>query len=114
MHQLAITFEDYLQIMAIESPHALILDWWGRLDLAVKEYFEIHGMAVKSSTSVRERALGADPMLGSEITIQIRELRLIRNIVTHEKRKPLSCADAALYARKAYELIWVLGRAHSY
>ena len=44
MHQLATTFEDYLQIMAIESPHALILDWWGRLDLAIKEYFEIHGM----------------------------------------------------------------------
>ena len=114
MHQSATTFEDYVQIMAIESPHALILDWWGRLDLAIKEYFEVHGMAVKSSTPAREQALGADPMLGPEITIQIRELRLIRNIVAHEKRKPLSCADAVQYARKAYELILILGRAQPY
>ena len=113
MHQPASTFEDYVQIMVIESPHALILDWWSRLELAIKEYFEVHGMAVKSSTPSRDQALGADPMLGLGITAQIRELRLIRNKVAHEKRKPLSGADAVQYARKACELIWVLGRAQS-
>ena len=113
MHQPATTFEDYVQIMAIESPHALILDWWSRLELAIIEYFEAHRMPVKFSIPSREQALGEDSRLGPEITAQIRELRLIRNKVAHEKRKPFSGGDAAQYARKACELIWVLGRAQS-
>jgi len=113
MHQFATTFEDYLQIMVAESPHGLILDWWGRLELAITEYFEFHGIPVKASMSHREQALGADLRLGPEIRVQIRELRLIRNEVAHEKRKPISVDDATQYAQKANELIWVLGRAQS-
>ena len=111
MHQPATTFEEYVEIMAIESPHALILDWWGRLELAINEYFEVYGMAVRSPVPSRELAIGADPRLGSEITDQLRELRLIRNEVAHEKRKPISVDDATQYAQKASELIWIIARA---
>jgi len=113
MHQLATTFEEYVQIMAIESPHGLILDWWSRLEIAINQYFEVHGMAVQSPTPAKEQAMAADPKLGPEITAQIRELRLIRNKVAHEKTKPISVDDATQYAQKACELIWVLARAQS-
>ena len=113
MHQPATTFEDYVQIMAIESPHALILDWWSRLELAISEYVEVHGLPVKSSFPSKEQALGADPRLGPEIKAQIRELRLIRNKVAHEKRKSLASEDVTQYAQKAYELIWILAKAQS-
>lgn len=113
MHQLATTFEEHLEIMAAEDPHALILGWWSRLELAIKEYFEVLGIPVKASMSHREQALGADPRLGPEITAQISELRLIRNVVAHEKRKSLSRDDLTQYAQKAYELIWILARAQS-
>ena len=113
MHQLAMTFEKYVQILAIESPHALILDWWGRLEIAINEYFEVYGMAVRSSVPEKEQGMGDDPRLGREITTQLRELRLIRNKVAHEKRKPLSVDDATKYAHKANELIWIIARAQS-
>lgn len=113
MHQLAATFEEYVQALAIESPHALILDWWGRLELAVNEYFDIYGIAVQSQIPTKERAIAADPRLGPDITTQIRELRLIRNEVAHQKRKPISVDDATRYAQKANELIWVLAGAQS-
>lgn len=113
MYQVATTFEEYVQILAIESPHALILDWWGRLDLAINEYFEVYGMAVRSSAFFKEQAMGADPRLGPEISVQIRALRLIRNKVAHEKRKPVSLDDASQYAQKANELIWIIARAQS-
>jgi len=113
MHQLATTFEEYVQIMAIESPHGLILDWWSRLEIAINEYFEIYGKAVRSPVPSKELAIGADPRLGPEITAQLRELRLIRNEVAHEKRKPISVNDATQYAQKASELIWIIARAQS-
>ncbi len=113
MYQPATTFEEYVQIMAIELPHGFILDWWGRLELAIKEYFEVLGMPVKASMSHRERALGADPRMGPEIAAQIRELRLIRNVVAHEKRKSLSKDDVTQCAQKSYELIRILARAQS-
>ena len=113
MHQLTTTFEEYVQILAIESPHALILDWWGRLELTINEYFEVYGMAVRSSALSKEQAMAVDPRLGPEITAQIRELRLARNKVAHEKRKPISVDDATKYAQKANELIWIIARAQS-
>ena len=113
MHQLATTFEEYVQILAIESPHALILDWWRRLEVAINEYFEVHGVAVRSPIRSKELAIGADPRLGSEITAQISELRLIRNQVAHKKRKQTSPDDARQYAQKASELIWIIARAQS-
>ena len=70
-------------------------------------------MAVSSSVPEKEQAMGDDPRLGREITTQLRELRLIRNKVAHEKRKPLSVEHATKYATKANELIWIIARAHS-
>jgi len=113
MYQVATTFEGYLQIMAAESPHALILDWWSRLELAIQEYSEVLGVPLKASMLCREQTLGADPKLGPELTAQLRELRLIRNEVAHDKRKPISVNDASQYARKANTLIWILARAQS-
>lgn len=113
MHQLATTFEEYVQVLAIESPHALILDWWGRLELAINEYFEFYGIAIRSSALSKEQAMAVDPRLGPEITAQIRELRLARNKVAHEKRKPISVDDARQYAQNSKKLIWIIARAQS-
>jgi hypothetical protein len=113
MHQPVTTFEEYVEVMVIESPHALILDWWHRLELAINEYFEVYGMAVQGEIPSKEKSMGADSRLGLGITAQIRELRLIRNKVAHEKTKPISVDDATQYAQKACELIWVLARAQS-
>ena len=113
MHQFAKTFEEYVQVMALESPHALILDWWRRLELAINDYFEVLGIAVESSIPRKETALGADSGLGLGVTTQIRELRLIRNKVAHQATKPISVEDATQYTQKAFELIWILARAQS-
>lgn len=61
--------------MAIESPHALILDWWHRLELAINEHFEFYGMVVQGEIPLKEKSLGADSMLGPGITLQIRGTR---------------------------------------
>jgi hypothetical protein len=34
-------FNDYVAVMVASSPHALVMDWWRRLDLALREYFTL-------------------------------------------------------------------------
>jgi len=56
-------------------------------------------------------ALRTDPLVGQEVTAQIIGLRSRRNAVAHEKTVPISPDDAAQYAHKAEEIIWLLGEA---
>ena len=113
MQRYATTFEEHVQIMAIESPHGLILDWWRRLSLAIDEYFKVRGLPVKSVGALREEVLAADPYVGLEVVAQIRELRRLRNTIAHEDPKPISPDKAAQYAQKALDLISLFGKAQS-
>jgi len=104
MARYATSFEEYVDIIASESPHALILDWWRRLNLAINEYLKTRGLPLKS----KEDVLASDPNVGLEVAMQIRELRQLRNAIAHKETKPISPDEAAQYARKALDFIWLL------
>ncbi|TKS61460.1 MAG: hypothetical protein EWM72_00598 [Nitrospira sp.] len=103
MARYATTFEEHVEILSTESPHALILDWWRRLSLAMDEYLKARGLPLKS----KEEALTADPHVGPDVAARIRELRRLRNTIAHEETKPISPDEAAHYARKALDFIWL-------
>ena len=65
MHQLATTFDEHVQVMAIESPHGLILDWWSRLELA-NEYFQVYGLTLRRPVPSENQAMENDPRLGPD------------------------------------------------
>jgi hypothetical protein len=109
MHRYATTFEEHVQIMTIESPHALILEWGRRLDQALQNYQKLFGLRKRSWEDFME-ALRTDPLVGQEVAAQIIGLRSQRNAVAHEKTMPISPDDAAQYAHKAEEIIWHLGK----
>jgi hypothetical protein len=110
MHRCGTTFEEHVQIMAIESPQALILEWGRRLDQALWNYRKLLGLRKRSWKDFME-ALRTDTLVGQEVTAQIIGLRSRRNAVAHEKTVPISLGDAAQYAHKAEEIIWLLGMA---
>jgi hypothetical protein len=101
------TFEEMASVLATNTPHALILDWWRRLDRAIDEYFSICKVHRKSWMPV----LADDPHVGHEAVDQITALSQLRNAIAHRKTKPISPDEAAQYAQKALDLIWLLGEA---
>lgn len=109
MHQPSITFEEHIEIIAAESPCALILEWGRRLELAVKNFGRVVG-ASEGPWGKYVNALLNDPLVGEEVSSEINRLRNMRNKVTHEPPSGIAAHDATEFARKAEEIVWLLGR----
>jgi len=104
-------FNDYVALMAVNSPHALVMDLWRRLDLALCEYDRTLRQVVDSrNRRAIEEAVSLDRALGPGFADCIRRLRLLRNQVAHESIYHHSSEDAAGYARHSFNLIGALGR----
>ena len=103
-------FNDHLAVIASESPHALVMDWWRRLDLALRDYGHFFRPVIdhQDRTAI-EKAVSQDPALGPEAAARISELRHQRNRVAHESIH-LSSKDATAHARQAFSLIAALAR----
>ncbi len=106
----ATNFNDYVALMAANSPHALVMDWWRRLDLALREYVALRQVVGPRNRRAMEEAVSLDRALGSGFADCIRRLRLLRNQVAHEPIYHQSSEDATGYARHAFTLIAALGR----
>lgn len=107
----ASNFNEYVAVMAANSPHGLIMDLWRRLDLAVGEYLD----AFRSTVNRRNRAaieetLALDPAFGSRFADSVRRLRMLRNRVAHQPSYYHSSEEAMAYARHAFVLIGAIGR----
>lgn len=110
MHQLSTTFEEHIEILAAESPPALILEWGRRLEWALLNYRDAFGIQRMKSAGFFE-VLSNDPLVGKEVATLLVELRHRRNAVAHVDRSPISPEEAKEFARKAEDIVWILGKA---
>src|SRR5205085_24957 len=104
---MATNFEEFVHKMAEEAPHSVVLDWYRRLDLAVRDYRK----AMRVLTASRERPdsiIARDPLLGSSVASELSALREMRNEVAHVS-PPVSSEAAIAYARQCFALIGVIG-----
>ena len=95
--------------MAINSPHATVLDWWRRVELALQDYAVKRSIAARTRTAL-ETAVAQDPRLGSEIAARLAGMRRLRNGVAHGAQDAVSPAEATAYAQQALNLIGTLWR----
>jgi len=104
------TFDQHLAVMTAESPCALVLDWWRRLDRSLVEYADALRAPRPAHGRQRfERLLDCDPLLGRGVGSRVRELREFRNQVAHHDRLHISDVQAQVYARACFSLIGVIG-----
>src|SRR5260370_24761010 len=84
----ATNFADFVAFTAANSPHALVMDLWRRLDLALHEYCGVLGIEIdrrkRDAREKMEKAVSRDQALGPGVASRIRELRQWRNRVAHE------------------------------
>ncbi len=103
-------FDDYVAVIAANSPHVLVMDWWRRLDLALRDYGgTLKPMIDSKNREAIEKAVSQDQNLGPGVADLIRGLRQLRNRVAHESIN-LSAEDATAYARQAFSVIAALAR----
>ena len=98
------TFAEYVHVVSRNAPHALVLDWGRRLDLALLDYFQSRGEKRPVTRSEEERRIAADSQLGPEVALTLSQLRRLRNTVAHEQIM-LAAPAAASYAEAALRMI---------
>ncbi len=100
-------FAGYVDLMATNSPHATVMDWWRRLDRAVREYFlEETGESLKSREL--EALIAREPNFGKDGKQLLQELRQFRNRAAHESGA-VSREEAVRFAQEALQFIGALG-----
>jgi hypothetical protein len=99
------TFDEMVSVLALNNPHALVLDWWRRLERAIDYYFNARGLRRPPAVEA-EDAIAADPKLGPAVAAEIRQLRRTRNAVAHDEPQPIARDEAATYAAACLRLIW--------
>jgi hypothetical protein len=100
------TFDEMVSVLALNNPHALVLDWWRRLDRAIEYYFNARGLPRPRPANEAEDALARDPDVGPAVAAEIGELRRARNAVAHEQPQVIPQDEAARYAARCLHLIW--------
>jgi len=105
------TFHELVSVLSLNTPHALISDWWRRLSRAM-DYFVVayYGEARRTSIESME-LLAADTRIGPNVAARLHGLRRIRNRIEHGPTPQVWPAEAAAYAQEALDLIGLIGNA---
>jgi hypothetical protein len=98
------TFTEYVDVVGRDAPHALVLDSWRRLDLAVGDYFQALGEKRPHTRSEEERRIADDLQLRPEVAASLSQLRRFRNTVAHEQIM-VAPSEAAAFAEAALRMV---------
>lgn len=106
----AANFDEYVGWMAINAPHATVLDWWRRLESARNKYASTLRVPSRGGKAWQriQTAIANDPPLGHHAATVLEQMRDLRNRVAHDSRASVLPEQATDYARQALNLIWEL------
>ena len=103
------TFDQYVSVLSVDAPHALVQDWWTRLERQIRIVSRRLGYEYKNSAVEMINALEMHPVIEAEVIEELQAMRRTRNAVVHDLNAPaLSSEEAEKYARRAWTLGWYL------
>lgn len=103
------TFDEMISVLAPNNPHALVLDWWRRLERAIDYYFVAYYGRRRPKHAEYLEVLRADSRIGDAAASEIDRLRMRRNEIAHGGGEWLSPAEAEVFARSVLSLEWMIG-----
>ena len=109
MHNIAQfhTFDEMAAVLSENTPHALVQDWWARLEGTIRNRV-IAGSANRRRSiselinSCLAQRLGVAPKLIREL----HSMRLLRNKCAHGDAPPLTADQARNFAHRAWTIAW--------
>ncbi len=104
------TFQEMIDVVAPNMPHALILDWWRRVELTLRYYTIAHHNRRSLKAEQAIRVLEVDSRFEPEVIAALHELRRTRNVVAHGRALSITSTDAASFAGRALNLIGRIAR----
>ncbi len=103
------TFTEMIQVMATNCPHALIQDWWARLEAQVRavQPVQSNGAPIHSLIDSLHRF----GLCGKD-TDELHGMRKLRNRCAHGEAPPITPEIAAFFAFRAWSIAWSIASKH--
>jgi len=100
------TFEEMSAVLATNTPHALVQDWWARLEGVLRACVP-GGLSRRASVaSLLSKAHAQHYGLSGDELAELNAMRRLRNACAHGEAPPLSKQLALQFARRAHTLAW--------
>jgi hypothetical protein len=103
------TFDEMAAVLAENVPHALVQDWWSRLEATIRDICARHGANRRENISnLIDKHLSQHPAVSPELVRELREMRVLRNRCAHGEAPPLTADEARAFAHRAWTIGWDL------
>ena len=103
------TFDQMVTVLARNTPHALIQDWWSRLEGVIRTYCVKRGAKrhLPISTLISNH-LVHHPAASPDLLQELHLMRALRNHIAHGEAPALTAEEATTYAYRAWTIGWNL------
>jgi|SRR6266446_6634244 len=103
------TFDEMAAVLAENVPHALVQDWWSRLEATIRNICARRGADPRENISnVIDRYLSQYPAASPELIRELHVMRELRNRCAHGEAPPLTADQAHTFAHQAWTIAWDL------
>ena len=103
------TFDQMVAVLARNTPHALVQDWWSRLEGVIRRYCVTRG--AKWGTPIFTligQHLTHHPGASPDLLQEIHAMRKLRNTIAHGDAPLITADEAAAFATRAWKIGWHL------
>jgi len=103
------TFDEMAAVLSENTPHALVQDWWSRLERVIRDICARLGASPRQNISiVIDKYLSQHPAAPPELIRELHVMRELRNRCAHGETPPLAADEARSFAHRAWTVGWDL------
>jgi hypothetical protein len=99
------TFDEMAAVLSVNTPHALVQDWWSRLERAIVEAV---GRAVVTRRPAISRIISTElaqlPGISRDLVDELQQMRALRNRCAHGEAPSISALEAHAFAHRAWTI----------
>src|ERR1700752_2365772 len=90
------TTHDTVAVMSRNMPHALVQDWWSRLERVIRIFGRLYGAASGERISVViNKYLPQHPLVTPDLVRELHTMRTLRNQCAHGDAPPLTVEESS-------------------
>jgi hypothetical protein len=97
------TFDEMAAVLSENTPHALVQDWWSRLEAVIRDICTRRGAGSDEPIShLIDKYLSKHSAASPGLIRELHAMRRLRNRCAHGKAPPLAASEARAFAHRAW------------
>jgi hypothetical protein len=99
------TIHDMIVPMSHNMPHALVQEWWSRLERVIRIFGRLYGAESRQRISeVINKHLPQHPLVTPALVQELHRMRELRNRCAHGEAPPLTVEESSAFAYRAWDI----------